>query len=1302
MVTNQDYSSTYTDSTAVFPALGNDKVAKYKQEILQAQAAGIDGWALNCGGWLNESGNNHYYIWYSEQIFEAAYELNNGFKLFFSCDTCCGNGVNDAEDMVRRFANDPHWGQVYFKYNNKTVLSFFDGSQIGPSGMNQIRSDLANGTNPIPAPSGYSASSTAPINVLLLPSPFWGGEVPQLPAIQSQETSWGNSIDGNLYWGIAGVPGSGGTPDNPGLDTIIGSENMASVVHGASHIYIAPICFHFWGANASRYFDYSGYEGYRKYWMDAINVTHPEMVEIITWNDFMEGSYISPMDDPMNYPLATFLVGSNVQTWRTASGPPLAYWHSHKGVCDLTKFFVDWYKNGAEDAINSDSIYWAYRSQPIATNVGTPTIGTTYGPFADKIYVTCNLAAPATLTVNSAGTVTTVNVAAGSTDVEVPLSAGAAPTFTLTRNGTTVLSGTGDSQVMTTPIFTDNSTTVGGGDGGSHTSSFNDLYMVTGDVGPVPFNQAPNAPSNLTAAGAPAGAEVDLNWTASIGSPTISYSIYRGTSPGGESTTALATTTSTSYADKTAVNGTKYYYIVKASNSLGTSPASNEASATPVAPTPASIPTGLTATGSQKSVSLTWSASTGTSPITYNILRSTSSGAETTIKTGVTGTSFTDTGLADGTTYYYKVSATNITGTSGNSSEASAKTLTMVYQIDCGSASAVAPFAADEFFDVGTEYNVGSVAIDTSQVANPAPQAVYQTVRWNSSFNYTIPGLTAGSNYLVRLHFCELSFTAAGSRKFNVAINGSTVLSAFDVFAAAGGQYRAIEKDFNATANSSGQILIAFSQGGADNPDVAAIEIYGGAGVTQNPPSAPTGLSASAGNSQVSLSWNASSGATSYNVYRGTTAGGEGATPIATGLTGTSYTNTGLTNGTTYYYKVAAVNAAGTSGMSNEASATPQTSLPGAPTGLAASAGNAQVSLSWTGSSGATSYNVYRGTTAGGESTTAIATGITGTTYTNTGLTNGTTYYYKVAAVNSAGTSGMSNEASATPAGSTGEGPYGGTPWAIPGTVQAENFDTGGEGVAYHDTDAANNGGQYRTSEGVDIETCSDTGGGYDEGWNMAGEWQKYTVNVASAGTYTVTFRVANGTTANGSFHLQDASGTNLTGTVTVAPTGGWQTWTNVTANVTLPAGQQILTVWDDGSNYNLNYMTFTAASGGQPDLIVTSISWTPSPIASDNHVVFSCVVKNQGTAATPAGTIVGVQFAVDGVTSPITWSDTDTNSLAPGASVTLTANNGTNGVNYWPATSGSHTVQAWVDDVNRIAESNENNNKLTANFSVP
>jgi fibronectin type 3 domain-containing protein len=90
-------------------------------------------------------------------------------------------------------------------------------------------------------------------------------------------------------------------------------------------------------------------------------------------------------------------------------------------------------------------------------------------------------------------------------------------------------------------------------------------------------------------------------------------------------------------------------------------------------------------------------------------------------------------------------------------------------------------------------------------------------------------------------------------------------------------------------------------------------------------------------------------------------------------------------------------------------------SAPAAPTQLTATAGNTQVALSWTASSGAASYNVYRGAAAGGEGTTAVATGITTVTHTDTGLANGTIYFYKVAAVNPGGTSPLSNEASAKP-----------------------------------------------------------------------------------------------------------------------------------------------------------------------------------------------------------------------------------------------------------------------------------------------
>jgi fibronectin type 3 domain-containing protein len=180
------------------------------------------------------------------------------------------------------------------------------------------------------------------------------------------------------------------------------------------------------------------------------------------------------------------------------------------------------------------------------------------------------------------------------------------------------------------------------------------------------------------------------------------------------------------------------------------------------------------------------------------------------------------------------------------------------------------------------------------------------------------------------------------------------------------------------------------------------------------PPSAPTGLTATAGNAQVALNWSASTGATSYNVKRSTTSGGPYTT--ASSPTATNYTDTGLTNGTKYYYVVSAVSASGESANSSQVNATPAAPAtpPAAPTGLQATGGNAQVSLTWTATAGATSYHVKRSTTSG--SGYAQIAAPTAANYTDTTVTNGIAYYYVVSALNAVGESANSAQATATPA----------------------------------------------------------------------------------------------------------------------------------------------------------------------------------------------------------------------------------------------------------------------------------------------
>src|SRR6202034_4508215 len=169
--------------------------------------------------------------------------------------------------------------------------------------------------------------------------------------------------------------------------------------------------------------------------------------------------------------------------------------------------------------------------------------------------------------------------------------------------------------------------------------------------------------------------------------------------------------------------------------------------------------------------------------------------------------------------------------------------------------------------------------------------------------------------------------------------------------------------------------------------------------------------------------------------------------------------------------------------------------------------------------------------------------------------------------------------------GATGA-PFGGTAAAVPGTVYAANYDTGGQGTGYNVTSTNGSANSYR-SDGVDLETTTDTspttagGNGYDIGWTGTGQWFNYTVNVATAGTYTVGIRLSSPYGITDALHIANSSGTNLSGAVAAPNTGGDQTWSTVNATVTLPAGEQTLTVDQDDNGFNFHYMTFTLSSGG-------------------------------------------------------------------------------------------------------------------------
>src|SRR5438034_2041403 len=488
---------------------------------------------------------------------------------------------------------------------------------------------------------------------------------------------------------------------------------------------------------------------------------------------------------------------------------------------------------------------------------------------------------------------------------------------------------------------------------------------ASGEVSVTPATQ-PGAPQGLSAA--PGDATVSLTWSppsSNGGSPITTYRVYRGFTSGGET---LLTTLGvvTSYSDTAVTNGVTYYYEVSALNNVGEGPRSSEASATPVAPpTVPGAPRDLGAVAGDATVALAWSSPSadGGSAITnYKVYRGTISGQLSLLATLPNVLSYTDSAVTNGQTYYYKVTAVNAVGEGPRSNEAS-----------------------------GTPTSSQTVPAPPRQL-NATPGDAQITLTWLA------PSSDGGSPIT---HYKIYRGTTSGGETPRATIGN--VLTYSD------------------TAVTNG--VMYFYQVSAVN-SVGAGAASGEVSVTPaTQPGAPQGLSAAPGDATVSLTWsppssNGGSPITNYRVYRGFTSGGE--TLLTTLGVVTSYSDTAVTNGVTYYYEVSALNNVGEGPRSSEASATPVAppTVPGAPRDLGAVAGDATVALVWSspsadGGSAITNYKVYRGTISGQLSLLATLPNVL--SYTDSAVTNGQTYYYKVTAVNAVGEGPRSNEASGPP-----------------------------------------------------------------------------------------------------------------------------------------------------------------------------------------------------------------------------------------------------------------------------------------------
>jgi len=191
------------------------------------------------------------------------------------------------------------------------------------------------------------------------------------------------------------------------------------------------------------------------------------------------------------------------------------------------------------------------------------------------------------------------------------------------------------------------------------------------------------------------------------------------------------------------------------------------------------------------------------------------------------------------------------------------------------------------------------------------------------------------------------------------------------------------------------------------------------------------------------------------------------------------------------------------------------------------------------------------------------------------------------------------------------QNPYFATPTPIPGKIEIENFDLGGEGIAYHDNSTGNAGNQYRTTEDVDLENCSE--GGYNIGYVAAGEWLEYTIDVTTAAQYTLSVRVANPGAAK-TMHVE-LDGQNISGNITVPATGGFQAWQTVSVTTPLLSkGVKVLRVSLDATDFNVNYLSFALAGSVEgPVVSLTSPANNTTFSAGDNIEIDAAVTDSTG-----------------------------------------------------------------------------------------
>jgi fibronectin type 3 domain-containing protein len=549
----------------------------------------------------------------------------------------------------------------------------------------------------------------------------------------------------------------------------------------------------------------------------------------------------------------------------------------------------------------------------------------------------------------------------------------------------------------------------------------------------------PSPPSIVTNVTAISGdGQVDLTWGAPSedgGVPITGYRVYRGTSPGTETRLILLGNVTT-YVDSPLTNGQAYYYKVSAINTAGEGPLSDE-----VLTTPAGVPSApldFEAVAGDAAVNLSWAAPAyaGAGTLVYHLFRNDSQ-----IWTG-TGLAYSDLAVSNGITYSYKVSANNSMGWGANSTTVlatpmlpgSTPTAPLDLSASPGNELVELAWSAPSYLGLGTiTYHLfrGGALIwsGTSLEHIDAPLvkgveysytvAAQNAVGWGPNSTavlvtaFGVPDAPWGlvgvaGDEISTLTWNTINYTGPGTLVYHLLRDGTEVWNGTTTSHQDSGLVNGQSYEYKVAASNS----IGTSE---YSPSTLV--------APQGLPTQPRGLMADPGDSYINLNWTMPSypgpGEVIYHLYRNGTLFWSGSS--------LAYNDTSVVNGISYIYKVTAQNSLGWGVNSSSVSATPvQTPVPpGVPTGLQATASDGEITLTWQapsqiGTSPITAYKVYRGTSSGAE-TYLDSVGYV-LTFTDTGLTNGQAYFYKVKAVSSVGDGDLSQEATATPVSSDNGG----------------------------------------------------------------------------------------------------------------------------------------------------------------------------------------------------------------------------------------------------------------------------------------